>query len=175
MITSLKIGNELISDPDDLANHVVHHFSKLFGSNHVLQDNNLIEEVIPNLLNDDLNRLLTLTPSHAEIKNVVFALNRNSAPGPDGFGAIFFQTLWDIIHTDVINDVLQFFQTGWILPNYNSNTMVLIPKSSNADVVEQFRPIAMANFKFKIISKIIADRLAIIMPSIISPEQRGFI
>jgi hypothetical protein len=53
--------------------------------------------------------------------------------------------------------------------------MVLIPKSSNADVVEQFRPIAMANFKFKIISKIIADRLAIIMPSIISPEQRGFI
>jgi hypothetical protein len=112
MITSLKIGNELISNPDDLANHVVHHFSKLFGSNHVLQDNNLIEEVIPNLLNDDLNRLLTLTPSHAEIKNVVFALNRNSAPGPDDFGAIFFQTFWDIIHTDVINVVLQFFQTG---------------------------------------------------------------
>jgi hypothetical protein len=112
MITSLKIGNELISNPDDLANHVVHHFSNFFGSNHVLQDNNLIEEVIPNLLNDDLNRLLTLTPSHAEIKNVVFALNRNSAPGPDGFGAIFFQTFWDIIHTDVINVVLQFFQTG---------------------------------------------------------------
>jgi hypothetical protein len=112
MITSLKIGNELISNPDDLANHVVHHFSNFFGSNHVLQDNNLIEEVIPNLLNDDLNRLLTLTPSHAEIKNVVFALNRNSAPGPDDFGAIFFQTFWDIIHTDVINVVLQFFQTG---------------------------------------------------------------
>lgn len=53
--------------------------------------------------------------------------------------------------------------------------MVLIPKTTNADTMDQFRPIAMANFKFKIISKIIADRLAQIMPIIISEEQRGFI
>jgi hypothetical protein len=114
-------------------------------------------------------------PSHLEIKNAVFALNRNSAPGPDGFGALFFQSFWDIIHSDVIKAVIQFFQSGWMLPNFNANTMILIPKISNADVVNQFRPIAMANFKFKIISKILADRLALVMPSIISPEQRGFI
>jgi len=39
----------------------------------------------------------------------------------------------------------------------------------------QFRQIALANFKFKVISKILADRLAVLMPHIISKEQRGFI
>jgi hypothetical protein len=42
-------------------------------------------------------------------------------------------------------------------------------------VIDQYRPIAMANFKFKIISKIIADRLANILHSLISEEQMGFI
>jgi hypothetical protein len=41
--------------------------------------------------------------------------------------------------------------------------------------MDQFRPIAMANFKFKIISKVLADRLATIMPNLISKEQRGFV
>jgi hypothetical protein len=50
-----------------------------------------------------------------------------------------------------------------------------LPKIPNADTIDQYRPIAMANFKFKIISKVIADRLAQIMPSIISKEQRGFV
>jgi hypothetical protein len=81
--------------------------------------------------------LLTLLPTHAEIKHVVFASNSNGAPGRhDGFGAIFFQTFWEIVQTDVVNAVTQFFQTGWILPNFIVNTMVLIPKIPNADVVE---------------------------------------
>lgn len=52
---------------------------------------------------------------------------------------------------------------------------MLIPKISSAETMDQFRPIAMTNFKFKIILKIIADRLAQVVPNIISEEQRGFI
>jgi hypothetical protein len=109
------------------------------------------------------------------MKNAVFSLNKDSAPGPDGVGAFFYQSYWAIIHQDVVNDVLQFFISGWIMPNYNSNTLILIAKTSNADSIDQFRPIALANFKFKIISKVLADRLANIMPTIISKKQRGFI
>jgi hypothetical protein len=174
-ISALKNGDTLLSDKDDISEHIVQHFTSIFNTSSSMQDNGLIAECIPKLINEDINNLLTLLPSHAEINHAVFALNSNGAPGPDGFGAIFFQTFWEIVQTDVVNAVTQFFQTGWILPNFNVNTMVLIPKIPNADVVEQFRPIAMANFKFKIISKILADRLAPIMPSIISPEQRGFI
>jgi hypothetical protein len=75
----------------------------------------------------------------------------------------------------VINAVTDFFNTGWLMPNLNANTLILIPKSPNAYTIEQYKPNSMANFKFKVIFKVLADRLANILPSIISKEQRGFI
>ncbi|MCI28042.1 RNA-directed DNA polymerase (Reverse transcriptase), partial [Trifolium medium] len=123
-------------------------------------DSLLAEEVIPNLVTDEVNALLTMVPSHDEIKTAVFALNKDSAPGPDGFGAFFFQTYWDIVKIDVINAMLEFFTTSWILPGFNSNIIALLPKTPEASSIDHYRPIAMANFKFKVISKIIADRLA---------------
>lgn len=96
-------------------------------------------------------------------------MNKDSAPRPDGFGEVFFQSYWDIIRVDVSNAVLDFFLNGWILPGYNSNSIVLIPKIEGVDSLEQFRPIALSNFKFKIISKIIADILASVTLFLVSP------
>jgi hypothetical protein len=175
LISSLKNGTDVITEPSQIAEHVVNHFQNLFCTNSFVQDQILVEEVIPKLVDDNVNNLLTILPSKDEIKHAVFDLNKDGAPGPDGFGAHFFQTYWEIIQEDVVNAVLQFFISGWILPNFNSNTLILIPKSANAESIQHFRPIALANFKFKIISKVLADRLATIMPSIISQEQRGFI
>jgi hypothetical protein len=94
-----------------------------------------------------------LLPSHDNA--AVFALNKDSAPGPDGFGAFFFQHYWEIVKVDVMNAVMEFFTTSWILPGFNSNIIALIPKSPDASSIAQYRPIAMANFKFKTITKIV--------------------
>jgi len=51
-----------------------------------------------------------------------------------------------------VNVVREFFTKGWIFPSFNSNTIVLSPKIQNATSVDQYKSIAMANFKFKIIS-----------------------
>jgi hypothetical protein len=61
------------------------------------------------------------------------------------------------------------------MPGFNSNIIALLPKVQNATSIDQFRHITMENFKFKVISKIIADRLASVLPSIIFEEQMGFI
>jgi hypothetical protein len=174
-ITSLQDGDTVITEQNHIADHIVNYYKNLFCTNPVLQDSLLAEEVIPNLVSDEVNSLLTLLPSNDEIKAAVFALNRDSAPGPDGFGAFFFQHYWDIVSKEVINAVLEFFTTSWILPGYNSNIIALLPKTPEASSIDQYRPIAMANFKFKVISKIMADRLASIMPTIVSEEQKGFI
>lgn len=114
-------------------------------------------------------------PLREEIRAAVFGLNADGAPGPDGFGGHFYQTFWDIIAVDVVQSVQEFFLNGSLPPNINSNMIVLIPKVSGAQTIGEFRPIALANFQFKIVTKILADRLAIITMRIISPEQRGFI
>jgi len=175
MISSIRNDEEIITEPERVTEHIVNYYNCLFSSNYFLQDSNLLEEVVPNLIDEPTNKLLTMIPSTKEIKNAVFDLNNEGAPGPNGFGACFFQTYWDIVHKEVTDAVIQFFQTGWLAPNYNANTLILIPKTSNADSIDQYRPIALANFKFKVITKVMADRLAKILPNIISVEQRGFI
>jgi len=175
LITNMRNGDVMLNEPEEVSAHIVNHFTDLFTQNSNTINNGMVEEVIPNLITDRINRILTILPNHDEIHSAVFSLNQDSAPSPDGFGAVFFQKYSEIIKHDVIKAVLQFFNSGWLLPNFNSNTLVLIPKTNNADSVDQYRPIAVANFKFKIISKILADRLASIMPAITSVQQRGFI
>jgi len=57
----------------------------------------------------------------------------------------------------------------------NSNVVSFIPKIQGAKSIEDYKPIVVANFKFKIISKILADRLALVVAIIISPNQYGFV
>jgi NDP-sugar pyrophosphorylase family protein len=93
VMSSIRVEDTLISDHQQIADHVVDYYQNLFCSNFdLLQDEALIDDVIPNVINDRINDMLTMIPSPSEIKNVVFELNKESAPGPDGFGAFFFQT-----------------------------------------------------------------------------------
>lgn len=61
------------------------------------------------------------------------------------------------------------------MPHLNSNGVVLIPKDSGVDRIEQFCPIALANFQFKTIKRVMADRLAKVAIKIVSPNHRGFL
>lgn len=124
------------------------------------QPNDLISLVIPAFVSIEDNNALTRIPCSDEIRNAVFAMNSKGAPGPDGFGVCFYQSFWGIIGDDVCRYVLQFFDQSWLLPNMNSKLVVLIPKVPGASKIEDFRPIALANFQFKIITKVLADRLA---------------
>lgn len=130
-----------------------------------MHDTWLIERVIPNLVTESTNNMLTVIPSVEEITSDVMSLKSDSSPGPDGLGDVFFQKNWGIINLDVVQEVTQFFLQDWILLNFNSNTIVIIPKNNEPNLIKHFWPIALANFKFKIISKIIADRVATIFPS----------
>ncbi|XP_058760550.1 uncharacterized protein LOC131633894 [Vicia villosa] len=175
LISSLRINDSIVTDKNTLENHIVEHFQNLFNSNAVLQEGSSLLNVIPNMISDQTNALLTMVPTEDEIKHSVFSLKADSAPGPDGFGGSFYHHYWDIIKGDVTNAVSQFFLQGWIPKGYNANSIVLIPKSKDAETLSDYRPIALANFKFKIITKILADRLASLLPSLISFEQKGFI
>jgi len=109
---SINDGENVLTEPDQISSHITNHFQNIFSSNFVGQDlqvEELIDGVIPNLISEDTNHMLTMLPSPDEIFNVVNSLKKDSAPGPDGFGAIFYQTYWPIVKHDVINAVLEIF------------------------------------------------------------------
>lgn len=75
---------------------------------------------------------------------------------------------------DVYNSINQFFFSRLDFPQLKFKLIVLIPKLKGADSIDSFRPISLANFQFKLITKVLAGRLANVAPKIISQHQRGF-
>ncbi|KAI9173384.1 hypothetical protein LWI28_000561 [Acer negundo] len=98
-----------------------------------------------------------------------------SAPRPDGFSGSFYQRCLDVVGSEVVLAVQDFFITGVIFPGLNSSFIVLLPKLRDSISVDQFRLIILSNFLLKISLKILADRLARVAARIISPKQYDFI
>jgi len=99
-----------------------------------------------------------------------FQLNSNNASGFGGFDGVLYHSCWDTISKDVCKVVQQFFMHNWILHGMNNNVVSLIPKIQRVDVIKDFRPIVVADFIIKIISKILTDRLSRISSKLISPN-----
>ncbi|WVZ79506.1 hypothetical protein U9M48_027078, partial [Paspalum notatum var. saurae] len=100
----------------------------------------------------------------------------DKAPGPDGFTGAFFSKCWDIIKSDMLNaaNTFHFLRTS-NLAILNSANIVLIPKKEGAVTVADYRPISLIHSFAKIISKVLALRLAPHMNNLVSPYQSAFI
>ncbi|GJT35204.1 putative RNA-directed DNA polymerase, eukaryota, reverse transcriptase zinc-binding domain protein [Tanacetum coccineum] len=113
--------------------------------------------------------------SRVEIKKAVWDCEGDRAPGPDGFSFKFFTAFWDLIEDDVVHFVQEFSHTNIIPKGCNSSFIALIPKVSNAKIVSDFRPISLIGCQYKIISKILVNRLSKVIGNLISPVQTAFL
>ncbi|CAA7046646.1 unnamed protein product [Microthlaspi erraticum] len=109
------------------------------------------------------------------ITTSLFKMPLNKTPGPDGFPVEFFKASWAIIGPEVICTVKEFFASAFMPKSLNSTNLVLIPKRRGADELQDFRPISCLNTLYKLITRLISDRLKSILPEIILPNQTAFI
>ena len=76
---------------------------------------------------------------------------------------------------DITQAVLSCLNSSSILKSINHTFITLIPKVKNPERVSEFRPISLCNVIYKIVSKVIANRLKPYLNSIISETQSAFI
>lgn len=164
----MVINCTVVEQEDVISDHVINYYENLYQVGESLE-NDLIEEVIPSLVTDLQNATLVADLYENEIYMTIHDMSQSSALGPNDFGGIFFKSCWDILSLNLWAFVRHFFVTGTLLENFNSIHVILILKAKDADKVELFRPISLANFPSKLITKILADRLSPIAPDIISP------
>ncbi|KAK1259512.1 hypothetical protein QJS04_geneDACA005411 [Acorus gramineus] len=95
--------------------------------------------------------------------------------GLDGFTVGFFQACWAVVKDDIVMAVKEFFQQGTLLQQLNTTFIALIPKNTQACSLDQFRPISLCGTVYKLITKILASRLQLVVPSLVSLNQTSFV
>jgi hypothetical protein len=174
-ITQLEQEEGIIVGQRNLMEYVTKFYKHLFGEPETNQFS--IEEDI----RDDIpqvsameNEVLTCHFSEEEIKNVVFQMESNKAPGPDGFPAEFYQYFWETIKSDLLALFEDFHKGNLQLHSLNFGIITLVPKT-DAIKIQNYRPICLLNVSFKILTKVLTNRIALLANKIIRPSQTAFV
>ena len=110
-----------------------------------------------------------------EIKKAVFSCDRDKSPGSDGYTMAFFQDCWDIVKEDLFRFFEEFFRGGVVNSAMNHTILCLTPKKSESKLVKYFRPISLVSSVYKILTKVLADRLKKVLNDTISLSQGAFV
>ena len=127
------------------------------------------------MMTDDMREFLSFEFTVEEVKVALFQMGPTKAPRPDGMNAIFYQKFKHVVGNSIVLAVLDFLNNGNMLPDINHTNILLIPKVKNSERMSEFRPISLCNVIYKIISKVLANRLKQVLPQIISPTQSAFV
>lgn len=152
---------------------VVNYFQKSFIKQEVNVD--VITQCIERRVLENQNELLCAPFSAKEVKSVAISMHRDKSPGEDGFNPGFFKKFWGVVGKDVVDACISWINEGSLPREVNNTNIVLIPKVSNPSNMKEFRPISLCNVIYKIMSKMMANRLKSLLPNTISQSQSAFI
>jgi hypothetical protein len=119
--------------------------------------------------------LLEKEVTKEEIREILFSMKSNNAPGPDGYTAEFFEAAWHIVGKEVVAAIKDFFTSGLLLKEVNATILTLVPKKINPSDMGDFRPIACYTVIYKCITKIISNKMLPLMGNLVSMNQSTFI
>nr|GEU93887.1 transposon TX1 putative 149 kDa protein [Tanacetum cinerariifolium] len=131
--------------------------------------------MFPNQLTFDQVEDLDKNITNDEIKDAVWACGENKSPDPDGYTFEFFRQYWDIIGSEFCVAVDWFFVSGTFPSGCNPSFIALIPKVMDAKFVTDFRPISLIGSVYKVITKILANRLSTVISDLVSNTQSTFV
>jgi hypothetical protein len=172
-IESLMVNGSPTSDPTSIGDHVVNYYKSLFSE--PLSWRPRLDNLEFDRLNGEEAASLEYPFEEKEVREVIKGMDRDKAPGPDGFSMAFFQDCWEVIKEDVMAVFEEFYTRGKFVKCINSTFISLIPKIQGAKEVKDFRPISLVGGVYKIISKVLANRMRRVMDKIISKPQNAFV
>ncbi|CAN1744284.1 Putative ribonuclease H protein At1g65750 [Linum perenne] len=102
-------------------------------------------------------------------------MHPDKAPGPDGLNPAFYQSFWEVLGKEIADDCRRWLAEKIIPVEVRATNIVLIPKKDNPTRMADLRPISLCNVRYRILAKVLANRLRGIMTDIIPEEQSAFI
>jgi hypothetical protein len=134
-----------------------------------------IKQLIPVAISSEHAAILEKKVYAEEIKDTLFHMKANKAPGPDVFFVDFFKASWAIVGQEVVDAIKGFFNSVSLLREVNAIIISLVPKKVNPFAMGDFRPITCSNVIYKCITKILSNRMLPFLSDLVSKNQSAFI
>ncbi|KAL3675268.1 hypothetical protein R1sor_025216 [Riccia sorocarpa] len=121
------------------------------------------------------NSKLAQVPDMEELERIVKLLPPDKAPGLDGVTSEVVQEHWELVKEDCKQMIESFWTDGKLMDRTKKGAIKLIPKMEDKARLKDWRPISLLGITYKIISKLLAERLKSLLPGLVNEQQTGFV
>jgi hypothetical protein len=178
---------KLTGDPDtDRTEYILKFYGDLYSvpSDAPILDENSIPaflgsaaqtpEVVNAKLTQDEKVRLDSPLNIAEFDTAVKQLKTKSAPGRDGINNRFIRAFWPLVRAPLFLSTLESYESGFLSENFSTAKIKLIPKKGDITKINNWRPISLLNCFYKLVSRVLTNRLSTVMDKITKVGQKGY-
>ncbi|KAJ9691054.1 hypothetical protein PVL29_013294 [Vitis rotundifolia] len=172
-LSKLKVNGCWHTEENDLKNNVVGAFKVLYTEQGGWRPG--VEGLSFKRITSHEAEGLEIPFSEEEVLAALSDLGKDKAPGPDGFTMAFWLFCWDVLKTEIMGFFKEFHERGRFVKSLNVTFLVLVPKKGGAEDLKDFRPISLVGSLYKLLAKVLANRIKKVMGKVISESQNAFV
>jgi len=169
----LSVDGGSIDGVHEIRAAVFNHFSNHFNSRDVVWPG--VEGLNFRKLSSIEVGLLIMPFCIEEVKQAVWDCDSYKSPGPDGVNFGFVKEFWSLLKDDLLRFMFEFHRNGKLSKGLNSTFIALLPKVTSPQRLNDFRPISLVGSVYKILAKVLANRLRSVIGSVVSESQSAFV
>ncbi|RVW59240.1 LINE-1 reverse transcriptase-like [Vitis vinifera] len=169
----IKINGVWLSEEQEVKEGIVNVFQQLLSEESGWKAD--IEGLHLSHLSSQEAGNLELPFSEDEIHSALLEMDGDKAPGPDGFTVAFWQECWDFVKEEILELFKEFYEQRSFVKSLNTTFLVLIPKKGGAEDLGGFRPISLLGGLYKLLAKVLANRLKKVLGRVVSLDQNAFV
>ena len=180
-ITKLKLDDEMETEDQEIILREEENFYRaLYKSSNINMEtpesNTFFENELIKPLSDDNANICEGKITNEECEKALNEMGIAKSPGSDGFTSEFYKRFWYEVGDDVVQSINNAFDKGELSICQKRDIITLLPKKEiPTDVLNNLRPVTLLNVGYKIATKVIVNRLAKVLPDIISPNQTDYV
>jgi hypothetical protein len=172
-ISSIQVDGVTLEGVQPVRQAAYAHFATHFKARDVIRPG--VENLRFRTLSGAEGSGLTKPFSESKVKAAVWDCDSFKSPGPDGVNLGFIKDFWEDMKGDVLRFISEFHRNGKLTKGLNSTFIALIPKVDSPQRLNDFRPISLVGSLYKILAKLLANRLRRVIGSVISETQTAFV
>ncbi|CAI6010414.1 unnamed protein product [Closterium sp. NIES-65] len=173
-ITELNAGGRLLKDKSAILGAASQYYKELFGRDRKHAESAWSPAPGRSLSQKSVDAVC-MAWSEEEVKNAFRSMAKDKAPGKDGLPKELFELHWDILGKHFMQLAQNFAATATLPTSTKEAVTILLHKKGGRDQLENYKPITLLSFTYKVIARVVADRMKRVLHEVISPEQFGFL